>query len=458
MASILAQVMEDASFGYNQSSEGYEDIDSYITAEATSLEEFAQECDMGIVQTTTAFAHAQNAILLEALYSNEMQQIDLSVAMEGFVGDLWVKLKTFLKRAWKAIQKFARKVWGRIRAAGRRIHAFFGKYGNVLRDKRCEGLYVKWIPVDLARGMQQCQVFNTDIENILSESGAMFIRMREHTRQQRVRNMMQATTTLTVTVGGITGNAFSPEFWNTIIGQLSNLKVRLAIERAIYGIGEIERLASIVHVSGSGVISGHRVSGEVNLKTYEREIAHIGGNEHMTDSGRYLQYSHKVQWDEIKHEALRIADLGSIEKIVHEFNSICSREEKDSMDRLNENARLATDRADESALNSSMLSAVYARYREAIAMGLRAKMNVYRVGIESMQTAAELYLKQSVEACKKAIWYKGTTDAVAEDDGDEIQAEYHAGIGNDITMRGQTTLQQAGSNTPPPRRTIIPIT
>lgn len=410
--------------GYNSETNEYDNdpaLESLISEDPITMYEVANECYTAMVAVDGAMARAENAIALEALSATPERRSELKVAMEGLAGDVWFKLKSLAKRIWAAIKKWAKKAWDKIKQLGDRIKAFFGKYGDVLRNKRCPGLRVVWQKIDLAAGMQQAHELNDLIGKSIDEVNHGYATFKSEWNKSKAEGTIAHTPTPRTNrdmtdYGGQNahhqGGKLDPHIKRgTDIRKLLNLRVRLIVERAIYGEKVVKTLDEVIKYSAE--IKAGASSASVSGTHETSHTTHGGtmGSSRYLDSGRYNE-SNMENWESIRNEALRIADLGSVNKVVGEFSSIAAREENQTLNYLKEAESEANDKADEGTFGGAKN-----QYYTFVGGLVRAKMRVWQIGLAAINEAASRYLSQSVAACRKAIWYKG--DKVGDTDVEE---------------------------------------
>lgn len=312
-----------------------------------NMMQYTGECLMGMMAIETAIAQKEGEVAVRYMNArstgSSSAMESLVATFEGFIGDAWEKIKEWVKKAYTAVKNFLIKIWNKLKGYAATVKAFFGKYGDVLRGINDSGAKCEWGTIDITKVQGVYDEYEKNIANAQN--------YLSHLGDAINTGLARGNTKMSGGINDQVGNETREEL-NRLLPKPNDITNKLNVE--VYGSSE-----------------GYKT------KKDESFISH-------------------------REDAIKAADIGSVEKYINHFLALGDSGMKHDMDVINKSKKSTEKHADEykEVGNTQLLGAI----RRCI----NARLELHRTCSSFLTVAAKRMISQSVAACRAAIMYHHT--------------------------------------------------
>lgn len=368
------------------------DIDAVITDDPTTVFAYTSGCMENMLALEAAEAKMEGLMSVQLMNAraagDEAAMEETVVTMEGFLGNVWEALKELVVKAYTAIKNFLIKAWNKFKGYANVVKAFFGKYGEVLRSKRVPGCMVKWTEIRVLGGEQVFHQYYSIIQNSLV---ALAKKRVEH-----------------AAVHAIDKIANHPDPYNAAYQHDRVIGAGMRQERFLRRAPSVAVAhnpatgQTAIGIDRGGIPSPHEINVELSKAIYPR-------GEEM----------YEVGFEAIRRQAIEAADISTYKKYIDNFLALGDKAHREAL-RIIEDAKRA--HAETREISRSMgVSTIHSGMRRC----LNAQIELHRLCMHGMYTAAKRMQSQSIAACRKAIMFHATKGAGATYAGESYTPEYN---------------------------------
>lgn len=349
MAGLLDRVVSESyigAFGNEVSPAIESEVNSRIIndEDSSDMMQYTGECLMGMLAIETVVAQKEGEVSVE--YMIKRQNGD-NAALEALVATF----EGFLGDAWEKIKEWVKKAYTAVKNFLIKIWNKLKGYGNTIK-----AFFTKY--GDVLRSMKIPSSFKVEWGTI---------------------NILAAKNTYDTHITTI----------NTIMTSLNSTLTKINASDTRGASGD-EHLRHMLDGNGTGsspMPSPHQIQSEINKAIYGQE------------SG----YEKKEEpFDSKKAEIIEAADIGNVSKYINNFLGLGDQNMKYDLGVIDNHKKQVEKGAD--ARKENHLTKILAAERRCI----NAKLQLHRMVVAAMTSAAKHKISLAVSACRKAIMYHST--------------------------------------------------